>query len=91
MRLQLQQEENRSGTNWNGDEDSHRREDHRRPNTPKEVNSDLPREMRKEMDELRSEIREKTNRNLDRMVRRMESPLTTRVLECPMLPKFRLP
>ena len=91
MRLQPQQEENHSGTNWNDDDDSHRRKDHRRPNTLEEANSGLLREMRKEMDELRSAIREKTNRNLDKMVRRTDSPFTTRVLECPMLPKFRLP
>ena len=54
MRLQLQQEENRSptkvGTNKNNDEDSHRRDDYRRPNSSDEVNSNLFRNMRKEMD-----------------------------------------
>jgi len=43
------------------------------------------------MDELKSAIREKTYRNLDGMVRRTESPFTTKVLECPMPLKFRLP
>ena len=43
------------------------------------------------MDELRSAIREKTDRSLDRMVRRTDSPFTTRVLECPMPSKFHLP
>ena len=43
------------------------------------------------MDELRSAIREKTDRSLDRMVRRTDSPVTARVLECPMPSKFRLP
>ena len=91
MRLQLQQEDNHSRTNRNDDEDSHRRNNHRRPNTPKEANSNLLRETRREMDELRSAIREKTNRNLHRMVRRTDSPFTMRVLECPMPSTFRLP
>ncbi|XP_030930782.1 uncharacterized protein LOC115956594 [Quercus lobata] len=46
--------------------------------------------MRKEMDELRSAIKEKTDRSLDRMVRRTNSPFTTAVLECLMPSKFRL-
>lgn len=43
------------------------------------------------MDELKSIIREKIDRNLDSTVRRTNSPFTTRILECPFLPKFRLP
>ena len=91
MGLQLQQEDNHFGTNWNDDEHSHRRNDHRQPKIPKETNSDLFREMRKKMDELRSAIREKTYWNLDGMVRRTDSPFSTKVLECPMPSKFRLP
>ena len=55
------------------------------------MSSDLLREMRKEMDELRSPIREKTDWSLDRMVRRMDSPSIVVVLECPVPSKFRLP
>ena len=84
MRLWLQQEENRSETNWDDDGDSQRRDEHRRPATPQEPSSDLLREMRKEMDELRSAIKEKTDRSLDRMVRKTDSPFTTAVLECPV-------
>ena len=91
MRLQLQQEDNHSRTNQNDDEDSHRRNNHQRPNTPEEANSDPLRETRREMDELRSAIREKTDRNLDGMVRRTNSPFTMKVLECPMPSKFRFP
>ena len=47
--------------------------------------------MRKEMDELRNAIKEKTNRSLDRMVRATDSPFTTTVLECPVPSKFQLP
>ena len=43
------------------------------------------------MDELKSVIREKTDQNLDGMVRRTDSPFITRVLECPMPLKFHLP
>ena len=61
MRLWLQQEENRSRANQKDEEDSHRRSDHRGPTTPDEPNTDLLREMRKEMDEFRNAIRGKTN------------------------------
>ena len=47
--------------------------------------------MRKEMDELRNAMKEKTDRNLDRMVRKMNSPFTAKVLKCPMPLKFCLP
>ncbi|XP_030970642.1 uncharacterized protein LOC115991025 [Quercus lobata] len=47
--------------------------------------------MRKEMDELRSAIKEKTDRSVDKMVRATDSPFTTAVLECPVPSKFRLP
>ncbi|XP_050281744.1 uncharacterized protein LOC126722643 [Quercus robur] len=47
--------------------------------------------MRKEMDELRSAIKEKTDRSVDKMVRATDSPFTAAVLECPVPSKFRLP
>ena len=47
--------------------------------------------MRKEMDELRSAIKEKIDQSLDRMVWRIDSPFTAAVLECPVPSKFRLP
>ena len=57
------------------------------------------------MDELRSAIKEKTDRSVekmdrsvekmdrsvDKMVRAMDSPFTAAVLECLVPPKFRLP
>ena len=82
MRLRLQQEENRSKANQEDEGDSHRRSDQRRPTTLDEQNSNLLREMRKEMDELRNTIKEKTNQSLDRMVRATDSPFITEVLEC---------
>ena len=74
-----------------GEGDSHRRSIHQRPTTSDEQNSNLLREMRKEMDELRNAIKEKTKRNVDRMVRATDSPFTAAVLECPVPSKFRLP
>ena len=95
MRLQLQHEENcspmRVGTNKNNDEDNHRRDDNWWLNSSDEVNSGLLRDMRKEMDELRNAMREKTDRNLDGMVRMTDLPFTAKVLECPLSLKFCLP
>ena len=87
MRQRLQQEDNRSETNWDDDGDSHRR----RPGTPERVNTDLFKEMIKEMDELRNVIKAKTNQGLDIMVRKTDSPFTLVVQECPVPSKFRLP
>jgi len=81
----------RIGTNKNDNGDSHGKDDYRRPNTSDAANLDLLREMRREMDELRNSMREKTDRNLDEMVRRTNSPFTMKVLECPMPTKFCLP
>ncbi|XP_065623282.1 uncharacterized protein LOC136064862 [Quercus suber] len=91
MRLRLQQEENHSKGNQEDEGDSNRRSDHQGPNTPAEQNSDILREMRREMDELRNAIKEKTKRSVDRMVRATDLPFTTAVLDCPVPSKFRLP
>ena len=91
MKLLLQQEENRSKGNPEDEGDSQRRGDRQRPVSPDDQNSDLLREMRKEMDKLRSAIKEKTERSVDRLVRATDSPFITAVLECPVLSKFRLP
>ena len=55
------------------------------------MSSDLLKEMRKEMDELRNAIKDKTDQSLDRMVRRTDSHFTVVVVECPIPLKFRLP
>ena len=91
MKLLLQQEENRFKGNLEDEGDSQRRGDCQRPVSPDDQNSDLLREMRKEMDELRSAIKEKTERSVDRLVRATDSPFTTAVLECLVPSKFRLP
>ena len=62
----MQQEDNRTETNWDDDGDSQKR----RPDTPEGVSSDILKEMKKEMDELRNAIKEKTDWRLDRMVKR---------------------
>ncbi|XP_075670044.1 uncharacterized protein LOC142639792 [Castanea sativa] len=51
----------------NDNGDSHRRDDHRQPNTFDEANSNLLKEMRREIKELRNAMREKMDRNLDVM------------------------
>ena len=43
------------------------------------------------MDELRNALKEKTDQSVDRMVRAIDSPFTTAVLECPVPSKFYLP
>ncbi|XP_050260119.1 uncharacterized protein LOC126705272 [Quercus robur] len=88
---QAQQEENQSKDNMEEEGDSQRRGTPHRRTIPDEQNSDLLREMRKEMDKLRSAIKEKTDRSVDKMVRATDSPFTAAVLECPMPSKFRLP
>ena len=39
---------------------------------------------------MKSAMKGKTSKNLDRMIKRTNSPFTTSVLECPLPPKFRL-
>ena len=87
MRQRLQQEENCTEINRDDDGDSHKRQ----TSTPEEANSDLLREMRKEMEELRNAIKGKTDQSLDRIVRKTDSPFTLAVQECPVYSKFRLP
>ena len=91
MRLRLQQEENRSRANQENEGDSNRRSDCRGPTTPNEQNSNLLQEIRKEIDELRNTIKRKIDQSLDRMVKAIDSPFTTTVLECPVPSKYRLP
>nr|XP_023892593.1 uncharacterized protein LOC112004585 [Quercus suber] len=47
--------------------------------------------MRKEMDELKNAIKEKTDQNVGRLLRATDSPFTIAVLGCPVPSKFRLP
>ena len=49
------------------------------------------RNMRKEVEELKSAMRDKGGENLDGMIRRTDSPFTTEVLNYPLRPKFHLP
>ena len=55
------------------------------------TSNDLLKSMRKERDELTNAMKEKIGKILDRMVKRTDSFFTTKVLECPLLPKFYLP
>ena len=49
------------------------------------------RNMRKEVDELKSAMKDKGEENLDGMIWRIDSPFTNEVLNHPLRPKFRLP
>ena len=91
MKLRLQQKESQSKGSPEDKGDNWKRSDQTRPLSPEDQNLDLFREMSKEMDELRSAIREKTEWNVDRLVRATDSPFTAAVLECPVPSKFRLP
>ena len=91
MKLRLQQEENQSKGNLEDEGDSQRRSDQPQTHSPEDQNFDLLREMRKEMDKMRSAIKEKTEWSVDRLVRATDSPFTAAVLECLVPLKFRLP
>ena len=47
--------------------------------------------MRREMDELKNAVKDRAVENLDGMIRRMNSPFTTEVLNHPLPPKFCFP
>ena len=91
MKLWLQQEESQSKGSPEDKGDSRKRSDQTRPLSLEDQNLDLLRKMRKEMDELRSAIREKIEQSVDRLVRATDSPFTAAVLGCPVPSKFRLP
>lgn len=91
MGLQLQYEENREANRNVDEENSNKRDGSRETNLSDRASNDLLKSMRKEMDKLRNEMREKTNKNLDGIVRRIDSPFTIKVLKCPLSPKFHLP
>ncbi|XP_065626543.1 uncharacterized protein LOC136066334 [Quercus suber] len=67
MKLQLQQEENRSKNNMEDEGNSQRRSGHPRTTTPVDQNSDLLQEMRKEMNELKNALMEKTDQSVGRL------------------------
>ena len=49
------------------------------------------RNIRKEMNEFKSAMKDKGRENLDGMIQRINSPFTIEVLNCPLPPKFHLP
>lgn len=101
MRQQLQQREDRPSPkriehNINQDEVqssdiSHRKEGTKRTKHSKRTNNDVLRNKRKKMDELKSAMKEKMTKNLDGMVKMTDSSFMTKVLKCPLPPKFSLP
>ena len=81
-------------TGENQNEEESNSQANRRDRTSEEdsirVENEL-RNMRKEVDELKSAIKDKGGENLDRMIQRMDSPFTNEVLNRPLPPKFYLP
>lgn len=62
----------------------------RKTDSSDRASNDLLKSMRKEMDKLRNEMKGKTDKNLDGMIRGTNSPYTMKVLKCPLPPKFCL-
>ena len=87
----MQQEENREDNRNEDEENSNIRDDSRKTDPFDGASNDLLRSMQKEKDELKNVMREKMNKNLDGMVKRTDSPFTTKVLGCPLPPKLCLP
>ena len=54
-------------------------------------NDHMMKSLRRELDEVKYAMNGKTAMNLDGMLKRIYSPFTASVLECPLPPKFRLP
>ena len=81
----------RTGENQNEEESNSQA--NRQDKTSREDSSRMENErnMRKEMDELRSAIKDKGRENLDGMIWRTDSLFTTAILNRPLPPKFRLP
>ena len=53
-------------------------------------NDHMMKYLRWELDEVKNAMKGKTVMNLDGMLKRIDSPFTASVLECPLPPKFRL-
>ena len=47
--------------------------------------------MRKELDEVKNTMKDKTTINLDGIIKRTDSPFTASVLDCPLPHRFHLP
>ena len=81
-------------TGENQNEEESNSQANRRDKTSGEDSSKMENElrnMRKEMDELKSGMKDKSRENLDGMIRRTDSPFTTEVLNRPLPPKFHRP
>ena len=78
----------------NQNEEESNSQANRRDRTSGEYPSRMENELRnkrKEMDELKSAMKDKGGENLDGMIWRMDSPFTTEVLNLPLPLKFRFP
>ena len=83
----------RRQTGENQNEEESNSQANKRDRTSGEDSSKMESELRnirKEMDELKSATKDKGRENSDGMIRRTDSPFTTEVLNRPLPPKFRL-
>ena len=83
----------RRQTGENQNEEESNSQANRRDRTSGEDSSKMESELRnirKEMDELKSATKDKGRENSDGMIRRTDSPFTTEVLNRPLPPKFCL-
>ena len=83
----------RRQTGENQNEEESNSQANRRDRTSGEDSSKMESELRnirKEMDELKSATKDKGRENSDGMIRRTDSLFTTEVLNHPLPPKFRL-
>ena len=54
-------------------------------------NDHMIKSLRRELDEVKNAMKGKMAMNIDGMLKRIDSPFTASVLECPLPPKFHLP
>ena len=84
----------RRQTGGNRNEEESNSQANRRNRTSREDSTRVENELRnirKDMDDLKSAMKDKGGKNLDGMIRRTDSPFTTEVLNRPLPPKFCLP
>ena len=79
MRLQLQQEENHDVNMNENEENNNRRDGLIRANPSDRASNDLLKSIRKEMDKVENVMKEKMDKNLDGMVKKLtlHSPLVS--------------
>ena len=92
--VENQNEEERRKIEGNHNEEELDNQVNRRTRASEENSSSMEsklRNMRREVDELRNAVKDRVVDYLDEIIRRTDSPFTTKVLNHPLPPKFHLP